>query len=315
MKPLLAIVVPVFNEEDGLPSAIIRLLELLKKMINQGAVHRDSFILFVDDGSTDASWTLLKNACFPDSMLRAIKLTRNYGHNIALLAGLTAVKDRCEVSISIDCDLQQDPEAMFAFLQKYKAGAEIVFGIRNDRNADSLYKKYTALSFYKISKLMGIKVHTNHADYRLLSSKVLRALSQYHEPNIFLRAVIFDMGFPNDFVYFDVIEREHGRSKYTVSKMLKLGIEGIVSFTAVPLRIISILGVIVFGLSLLMCMYVLTQAILIGGTVPGWASTLLPIYLLGGLQILCMGVIGEYLAQVYSSAKRRPRYIVEAELL
>lgn len=315
MTPVLAIVVPVYNEESMLYVAIGRLLGVLNEMIVVGAIHQDSYLLFVDDGSTDNSWLLLKDACQINIQARAVKLSRNFGHNIALLAGLTTVKDCCDVSVSIDCDLQQDPLAMYQFLEKYQAGADVVFGIRNNRKTDRVFKKYTALCFYRLMQIMGVKLHTNHADYRLLSRRALNALASYHEPNIFLRAICIDMGFRSEYVYFDVVDREHGTSKYSVSKMLKFAVDGITSFSALPLRMISILGMFVFGLSLLMSSYVLIQTVFIGGTAPGWASTVLPIYLLGGLQILCMGVVGEYLAQVYAAAKGRPRYIVETELL
>jgi len=314
MSLVLSIVVPAYNEESMLSVSITKLSDILFKMIEAGLIHKDSYLLFVDDGSTDKSWPILVNVCQADAMVHAIKLSRNFGHNNALLAGLMAVKDRCDVAISIDCDLQQDSTVIPLFLEKHHAGADVVFGIRNDRQIDGLFKKYTALGFYNLMKMMGVKLYANHADYRLLSRKALHALSAYQEPNIFLRAVCVDMGFRNEVVYFDVVDRAHGTSKYSLSKMLKFAVDGITSFSALPLRMISILGVLVFGLSLLMVFYVLFETVLIGDAVPGWASTVLPIYLLGGLQILCMGIVGEYLAQCYTAAKGRPRYIIETEL-
>lgn len=315
MLPVLSIVVPVYNEEDVLPVAIAKLLDVLRSMIGSGLIHNDSFLLFVDDGSSDKSWPILEDAhCANADKVSSIKLSRNFGHNNALLAGLMSVKDRCNAAISIDCDLQQDPGAIPLFVQKYLAGCEVVFGVRNDRNADSYIKKYTALGFYKLMQIMGVKLYVNHADYRLLSSKALKTLEQYQEPNIFLRAVCVDLGFRNDVVNFEVTDRLHGTSKYSFFKMLKFAVAGITSFSSVPLRMISILGVVVFGLSLLMAGYTFFQTVFIGDAVPGWASTVLPIYLLGGLQILCLGIVGEYLAHVYTATKKRPRYIVEAEL-
>ena len=314
MGIILSIVVPVYNEANMLPVTINRLSGILNEMINADVVDKGSYILFVDDGSVDNSWSILKETCQTNSDIRAIKLSKNFGHNSALLAGLMAVKDRCGAAISIDCDLQQDPDAIPLFLEKHLAGAEIVFGIRNDRKADSYFKKYTALGFYNLMKVMGVNLHVNHADYRLLSAKALKALAEYQEPNIFLRAVCIDIGFTNDVVYFDVTDREHGTSKYSFLKMLKFALNGITSFSSFPLRMISILGGAVFGLSLLMTSYVLFKTIFVGDVVPGWASTVLPIYLLGGLQILCLGIVGEYLAQIYNAAKKRPRYIVETEL-
>lgn len=315
MTPVLAIVVPVYNEMNMIPVAIQKLLNVLKGMIGSEVVHQDSYIIFVDDGSADDSWRLLSDAYKLNRQCRAIKLSRNFGHNIALLAGLTSIKDLCDVSISIDCDLQQDPSAMHQFLDEFQAGADIVFGIRNDRKTDGFFKKYTALAFYRAMQMMGVKLHTNHADYRLLSRRALNALASYHEPNIFLRAICVDMGFHSASIYFDVVEREHGTSKYSISKMLKFAVDGITSFSALPLRMISVLGIIVFGLSFLMSGYILIKTLFIGGTSPGWASTVLPIYLLGGLQIFCLGVVGEYISQIYAAAKGRPRYIIESELL
>ena len=314
MGIILAIVVPTYNEESMLPVTINRLSGILSGMINDGLVDKGSYIFFVDDGSVDKSWHILKETCQTVSGIHAIKLSKNFGHNNALLAGLMAVKDRCDAAISIDCDLQQDPEAIPLFLEKHKAGAEVVFGIRNDRKTDSYFKKYTALAFYNLMQMMGVKMHINHADYRLLSAKALHAIAAYEEPNIFLRAVCVDIGFTTDVVYFDVSDREHGTSKYPLLKMIKFALNGITSFSSLPLRMISILGAIVFGLSLLMTSYILFKTIFSGDVVPGWASTVLPIYLLGGLQILCLGIVGEYLAQIYNAAKKRPRYIVETEL-
>lgn len=314
MPPVLSIVVPVYNEEEVLPVVINSLPGLLRDMAGRGIIHQDSYLLFVDDGSADKSWSILRDSFQSDPMVRSLKLSRNFGHNNALLAGLMTVKDRCDVAISIDCDLQQDPAAIPLFIDKYRAGADVVFGVRNDRKTDGLFKKYTALGFYNLMQMMGVKLHVNHADYRLLSRKALNVLAEYQEPNIFLRAVCVDMGLRNEVVYFDVAEREHGTSKYSLAKMLKFAVGGITSFSALPLRMISMLGVLVFGLSVLMAAYVLIEAVFVGDAVPGWASTVLPIYLLGGLQILCMGVVGEYLAQVYTAVKGRPRYIVETEL-
>ena len=314
MGIILSIVVPTYNEASMLPVTINRLSDILNEMINADVVDKGSYILFVDDGSVDDSWFILEEKCQINSGIRAIKLSKNFGHNSALLAGLMSVKDRCDAAISIDCDLQQDPDAIPLFLEKHLAGAEIVFGIRNDRKKDSYFKKYTALGFYNLMRIMGVSLHVNHADYRLLSAKALNAIAEYQEPNIFLRAVCVDIGFTNDVVHFDVTDREHGTSKYSFLKMLKFALNGITSFSSFPLRMISIMGGAVFGLSLLMTSYVLFKTIFVGDVVPGWASTVLPIYLLGGLQILCLGIVGEYLAQIYNAAKKRPRYIVETEL-
>lgn len=315
MLPILAIIVPVYNEEDMLPLSLVRLERELDKLIENKLISINSFLLFVDDGSVDNSWSLLKTAYNKGGKIRALKLSRNFGHNNALLAGLMFVKDLCDVTISIDCDLQQDPGLIPQFLEKYQEGCQVVLGIRNDRRTDSLFKKYTALGFYKLMQIMGVKLFVNHADYRLIGKKALQALAAYHEPNLFLRAITIDLGFQSGVVYFDVKDREYGTTSYSFRKMLKFAINGITSFSIVPLRIVSILGIVIFGLSLIMAAYILLATLVIGRTIPGWASTILPIYLLGGLQILCIGVVGEYLAQVYNTTKGRPRYIIEIELL
>lgn len=310
----LAIVVPVFNEESVLPHTIRCLSLLINDLIADSKISVDSYVVFVDDGSDDESWNILEDLCKESSNIKAIKLSRNYGHNTALLAGLLKVKDFCDVSISIDCDLQQDPNAIPLFIDKYKKGAEVVFGVRSNRRTDGYFKKYTALGFYNFMKLMGVNLHSNHADYRLLSNKALNAISKYQEPNIFLRAVCVDIGFSNDIVYFDVNERKYGSSKYSLYKMFKFAINGITSFSSFPLRMISVLGAVVFGLSILMSLYILFTVWIVDEAVPGWASTVLPIYLLGGVQILCLGIVGEYLAQIYKATKKRPRYLIEMEL-
>ncbi len=312
--PVLAIVVPCFNEQDSIPVTARILGEVLDSMIRRDLVSEQSYLYFVDDGSTDASWNLLATLHANNKNLRALKLSRNFGHQSALLAGLLSVNGRCDAVISIDADLQQDPLVIPQFVERYISGAEIVFGVRNDRASDSWFKKTTALSFYWIMKVMGVTIIQNHADYRLLGRHAIEILKEYSEPNIFLRAICAQLGFRSDTVYFDVKERNVGASKYSLTKMMKLAVEGITSFSVVPLRAVATLGLLIFGMTVVMGFYIAFRALIIGDTVPGWASTTLPIYFIGGIQILCMGVIGEYIAQIVSNVKRRPRYISEREL-
>lgn len=312
--PVLAIVVPCFNEQESIPLTASILGDVLDSMVRRDLVSRQSYLYFVDDGSTDASWDLLATLHTENKNLCALKLSRNFGHQSALLAGLSAVNGRCDAAISIDADLQQDPLIIPQFVERYICGAEIVFGVRNDRASDRWFKKTTALGFYWIMKVMGVSIIQNHADYRLLGRHALNALEEYAESNIFLRAICAQLGFRADTVYFDVKERNLGASKYSLAKMMKLAVDGVTSFSVVPLRMVAVLGVIIFGITVVMGFYVAFRALIIGDTVPGWASTTLPIYFIGGIQILCMGIIGEYIAQVVSNVKRRPRYISEREL-
>lgn len=312
--PILAIVVPCFNEQESIPVTARILGEVLDSMMRRDLVSKQSYLYFVDDGSTDASWSLLATLHTENKNLRALKLSRNFGHQPALLAGLLAVNGRCDAAISIDADLQQDPLVIPQFVERYISGAEIVFGVRKDRASDGWFKKTTALAFYRVMTVMGVTIVPNHADYRLLGWHAIAALEEYAESNIFLRAICAQLGFRADIVYFDVKERYAGASKYSLIKMIKLAVEGITSFSVVPLRAVAVLGVLIFGMTTVMGFYIAFRALVIGDTVPGWASTTLPIYFIGGIQILCMGVIGEYVAQIVSNVKRRPRYITEREL-
>jgi glycosyltransferase involved in cell wall biosynthesis len=313
--PILAVVVPSYNEEDSLPHAEDKLLEVLDGLVLCGKISSDSFIYFIDDGSVDRSWKLLSEMNLRDGRIKALKLSRNFGHQNALFAGLVSIKDKCDAVISIDADLQQDPNVISDFVDAYINGSDIVYGVRNDRSSDGVSKKVTAIAFYRLMSWMGVTTIKNHADYRLLSRRALAALTEHSEPNLFLRAICTQLGFKSDTVYFDVKAREIGVSKYTLRKMINLALSGIVSFSVSPLRMIAVIGVAIFGVTTLMSAYIFLRTLLIGDTAPGWASTALPIYFLGGIQIMCMGVIGEYLAEVLMTVKRRPRYISEDELL
>ena len=313
-NPILSIVVPCYNEADGIALTIEKLQAVLAELTGSAIVDENSFIFLVDDGSQDNTWELIKAYHENNEKVRGIRLSRNFGHQQALLAGLHAVSEHVDCAISIDADLQQDEKVIPEFINKFKNGADIVFGIREDRDTDSLLKKMTALAFYKIMERLGTPLVRNHADYRLTSKKSLEVLKRYGESTVFLRGIFADMGLPSDLVMFSVKERTAGVSKYTLKKMIAFAVHGISSFSVAPLRIISFMGFIIFSLSALMGFYILFRSLIIGDTVPGWASTTLPIYFLGGLQMLCLGVAGEYIGNIYIEAKSRPKYIISERL-
>ena len=311
--PALSIVVPCYNEEEVLEETASRLMAVLNDLIQNNNISDESFILFIDDGSGDNTWELIETLARKYAKIKGIKLSKNRGHQNALLAGMEYVSDHCDCLISMDADLQQDENSIQDFVAKYQAGAEVVLGIRKDRRTDSVFKKLTALGFYKIMSSMGVDLVKNHADYRLVSNRVNKELMRYEEVNLFLRGLIPLVGFKTDYVYFDVKDRFAGESKYTLSKMLSFAVDGITSFSIAPLRFITVIGFFVFAFSFIMSIYILIMSIFTDDTVPGWASTLLPIYFIGGLQIFSIGVVGEYIGKIYKETKRRPRYFIEKE--
>lgn len=312
--PVLAIVVPCFNEQAALPNTFDALLEVLNRMVGKAEIASDSFLYFVDDGSADLTWPLIAAAHERNKSVRGLKLARNFGHQNALLAGLMGVMDRCDAAISIDADLQQDPLVIPDFLAQFRDGIDVVLGVRNDRGSDGWFKRRSAEMFYLLMRTMGVPLIANHADYRLLSRRAMKSLSLYGESNLFLRATCAQLGFKTSVVCFDVKERAYGSSHYSFDRMLKLALTGIVSNSVVPLRAVALIGFAIFTFSALMASYVLYRTLAVGDTVPGWASTTLPIYFIGGVQLLCLGVIGEYVGQVVSEVKRRPRYLNDTEL-
>lgn len=313
-KICLAIVVPCYNEQEVLGKTAINLRGILVDLINKQKIDKSSFIYFIDDGSTDETWNIISALNTKDILFKGRKLAKNVGHQNALLAGLEGVKDSVDCAISIDADLQQDENVIIEFIEKYENGSDIVFGIRKDRSTDSMLKKFTALFFYKLMAMMGVNVIKNHADYRLQSKKVLEAIYQYKEVNLFLRGIFSEIGFKTDVVYFDVKSRFAGQSKYTLKKMLSFALNGITSFSVVPLRAIGLLGLALSCFSLFMIGYIFFAYFFASKVIPGWASIALPIYLIGGIQLLCLGVVGEYIAKIYKEVKGRPRYIVETEI-
>jgi glycosyltransferase involved in cell wall biosynthesis len=311
--PVLCIVVPCYNEEPVLREVAGRLSIVLRDLVAAKTIAPSSFIYFVDDGSTDKTWAVIIELHQGGSMIKGLKLARNAGHQNAVLAGLLSVRERADCVISMDADLQHDEQAIHSFLEKYNQGADVVYGVRNNRLTDSYLKKGSALFFYKLMRLMGVKIIINHADYRLISRKVLDALSEYREFNLFLRGIVADIGFKSAVVPFDVRKRFAGKSKYSLRKMASFALDGITSFSVVPLRLVTVAGLLVFIFSCLMTAFILLSVIR-GRVVPGWASTVIPIYFIGGIQIIMMGLIGEYIGKIYQEVKARPRFIKDIEL-
>jgi len=310
MASKLFVVIPCYNEEEVLPETSKRLVKKMAELEKKGLITPDSKVLLVNDGSRDRTWELICELHKENPMFEGVKLSRNRGHQNALLAGLMTAKGRCDVSISMDADLQDDMDAMDRFLEKYEEGCEIVYGVRNKRDTDTFFKRETALMFYRLMKALGVDITFNHADYRLMSNRALEALSQFEEVNLFLRGLAPLVGFQSDVVYYDRSERFAGESKYPFKKMLAFAIDGITSFSVKPLRLITTVGLVIFVVSLLMLLYTLVSWVT-GNAVLGWTSTLASIWMIGGIQLLCLGVIGEYVGKIYNETKRRPRFIID----
>lgn len=313
-KPILYIVIPCYNEESVLPVTSTLFLNKLSELEASGKIHPDSRILFVDDGSKDTTWSIIQGFLREDKHYEGLKLSRNRGHQNALLAGLMTAKDYADVTISIDCDGQDDINAMNQMLEEYCGGAEIVYGVRARRDTDTFFKRFSAESFYKILRLSGAEVIYNHADYRLMSRRALEGLAQFKEVNLFLRGLIPLVGFKSSSVYYDRKERVAGKSHYPLSKMLALAFNGITSLSLRPLKTITGLGIFISLVSALAAVVTIIIK-LVGYTVQGWTSLLCAIFLLGGIQIFCLGIIGEYIGKIYAESKERPRYIIEENSL
>lgn len=306
----LYLAIPCYNEEEVLHDSAEKLLVKYTELMNSGKITEDSKIVFIDDGSKDRTWEIIKELHEKNPVYQGIKLSRNRGHQNALLCGLMTLKDKADAVISIDADLQDDINAFDAMIEKYEAGCDVVYGVRSKRETDTFFKRFTAEAFYKILNKMGAKVIFNHADFRLMSKRALDAFSQYKETNIFLRGMVPLVGYKSDVVTYERFERLAGESKYPLKKMLALAWEGITSLSIQPIRMITWLGAIIFFISLIMIIYSLISHFT-GSAVSGWASTLCSIWALGGLQLLAIGIIGEYIGKIYLETKRRPRFIVE----
>lgn len=313
MAEKLTVVIPCYNEEEVLPETSRRLKEKMKALTESGLISGDSRVLLVDDGSRDRTWELISALHAEDPLFEGVKLSRNRGHQNALLAGLMTAKDRCDICISMDADLQDDMDAMDRFIQKHREGCEIVYGVRSKREKDTFFKRETALAFYRMMSGMGVDIVYNHADYRLMSNRALRALSEFGEVNLFLRGLAPLVGFQSDTVAYERNERFAGESKYPLKKMLAFAIDGVTSFSVKPLRLITNAGLTVFLISLGMLIYALISWVA-GNTVSGWTSTLASIWMIGGIQLLSLGVIGEYIGKIYNETKRRPRFVIDRYL-
>lgn len=311
-SPILTVVVPCFNEEAVLSESTKRLSNMLEELINEYLISQESKILYVDDGSKDQTWKLIEEQSRLNGFVKGLKLAKNVGHQNALLAGLDTASERSDCVISIDADLQDDIGVMKEFIEKFHSGCDVVYGVRNDRNTDSVFKKYSAQWYYRLMKTMGVNLVYNHADYRLLSHRVLVHLKKFNETNMFLRGVIPLIGYKSAEVYYKRQERFAGESKYPLKKMLAFAIEGITSFSITPIRMVFFFGSAFILLSLIMSVYVLVQKIL-GQTVSGWSSIMLSIWFIGGIQLMGLGLIGEYIGKIYKEVKQRPKYLVEVD--
>lgn len=312
MKTHLAIVVPCYNEEEVLPETNSRLLALMASMRGSGLISENSAIYYVDDGSRDKTWKLISQFNADSPYVHGVKLSRNQGHQNALLAGLFSAEG--EAIVSIDADLQDDINVIKDMVRLYNEDNEIIYGVRSSRKSDTFFKRVTAQLYYRILMSMGVDIVFNHADYRLMSRRVIDCLRQYSEVNLFLRGIIPKLGFRTATVYYERTERFAGESKYPLSKMLALAAEGITSFSVMPLRFITWLGFFVSLGSLFMVVWILIGKFAMQSTIPGWASSVLPIYFIGGIQLLSIGILGEYLAKIYMEVKQRPRYFIEENI-
>lgn len=305
----LYIVIPCYNEEEVLDKTKTELKKKMNTLIQNKKIDKQSKVIFVNDGSKDKTWDLIQQFYQGDKLFGGINLSRNKGHQNALLAGLLTVKDDADIVISMDADLQDDIDAIDLMIEKRKEGADVVYGVRNSRKKDSFFKRTTAQGFYRVMKMLGVDVIYNHADYRLTSRRVLDSLKDYREVNLFLRGIFPLIGFKSDIVYYERKERFAGKSKYPLKKMLNFAWDGITSFSVKPIRLVLNVGVVILILSLLMILYSVIQKVL-GNTVDGWTFIVCSLWLLGGIQMLSLGIIGEYIGKIYSETKARPRYLV-----
>jgi len=310
----LAIVVPCYNEEAVLKIASEALRAVLQDLISKEKIASDSFLLFVDDGSKDRTWELIEeeHTAYP-IQVRGVKLAGNVGHQFALTAGLITAKDMCDVTVSIDADLQDDVDVIEEMIDKFHGGCDIVYGVRKERKTDTFFKRTTAQGFYKLMELMGVKTVYNHADFRLMSQRAVEQFSQYKETNLFLRGMMPLIGYQTDCVYYDRKERVAGESKYPLKKMLALAFNGISSFSIKPISLILGVGIFIIVASILAAIYALISYFT-GHVVAGWTSLILSIWFLGGIQLLAIGLVGQYIGKIYIEVKQRPRYNIEKVL-
>jgi glycosyltransferase involved in cell wall biosynthesis len=313
IKPIIGIISPCYNEEDILNESIEKLNNLIFDLVNSELISEKSFIAFVDDGSKDNTWEIIESKVSQNSCIKGLKLAGNVGHQNALLAGLLTFNEDADALISIDADLQDDIKIVGQMIEKFKTGKDIIYGVRKERATDSFFKRNTALVFYFLMKKMKSNIIANHADFRLCSKRVISGLSNFNEVNLFLRGIIPSIGFSNENIYYDRLERNAGESKFSFRKMFSFAWNGITSFSTFPLKLVTVIGFVIFLICLIMSGYAIV-AIYTGDTVPGWLSTVLPMYFLGGIQLFSIGVIGEYIGKIYSEVKQRPRYIIDKRI-
>ena len=312
--PRIAIVMPCYNEEKALPISSAEILSLLDKMSQENLISSDSYILCCNDGSKDNTWAIIQNLHSKDNRVKGISLAHNRGHQYALLAGLMTAKDNCDAAISIDADLQDDPNAIVEMVKKFREGKEIVYGVRSSRKTDTWFKRTTAHAFYSFQNVMGLETVYDHADYRLMSRRALELLSQYGEENLFLRGIVPQIGLDTDIVKYERNVRVAGESKYPLSKMLSFSIDGITSFSARPMRWIFMIGLILLVIDVFVAVYVLF-AFVKNNAVSGWTSLMLSVWFLGSLILMGLGIVGEYIGKIFIEVKNRPRYAIKDYLL
>ncbi len=310
MNKRLFCVIPCYNEQEVLSETSKRLKEKLLSLIDRGLISKNSRVLFVNDGSKDSTWEIIEKLHSEDELFQGVKLSKNMGHQNALLAGLMVAKDLCDMAISMDSDLQDDINAIDEMIEKFNAGADIVYGVRSKRATDTFFKRATAEGYYKVMNGLGAGTVYNHADYRLMSQRALEALAEFKEVNLFLRGIVPMIGFKSEVVYYERAERFAGESKYPFRKMMSFAIEGITSLSTKPIKMITELGFFIFLVSIAVFIYSLVRYFT-GHTIPGWTTTVLSVWAIGGLIMISLGVIGEYIGKIYLETKERPRFIIE----
>ncbi|SDS41886.1 Glycosyltransferase involved in cell wall bisynthesis [Paenibacillaceae bacterium GAS479] len=313
-KPILGIVVPCYNEEEVLELTVVELDAVLEGMEKEGIVSSESFIMFVNDGSRDGTWQLIASLKERYRRVSGLNLAGNVGHQNALLGGLMTAKRHADCLVSIDADLQDDVRVIRDMVLRFQEGCDIVYGVRSSRQTDTWFKRTTALSFYKVMDRLGLRIVNNHADYRLMSRRSLDELARFTEVNLFLRGIVPMLGFQTGIVYYERLERAAGESKYPLKKMISFALEGITSLSVKPIRMVTAAGFIVFAVSIIMALYGIVSNVM-GNAVSGWSSLIVSMWFIGGVQLLSVGLIGEYIGKIYREVKRRPLYIVERELV
>lgn len=310
---MLALVVPCLDEEPVVRETAARLSALLERLIDAGKIDAESFIYFVDDGSRDGTWAAIEEMHRAGAFVKGLRLARNFGSQNALLAGMLSVRERADCVVTIDADLQQDERAVETFLDAHARGAQIVYGVRRNFATDSIVKRVASSAFYSVMRVMDSRIIKHHSEYRLVSRKALDAVAEYPEYNVFLRGIFVDIGYRSEIVTFDVRRREAGQSKHGLRKLAGLALDGVTSFSVVPLRVVTAFGALVFLFSGVMTLYYLYERVR-GNAPPGWAPSVIPVYFLGGVQIMSLGLVGEYVGKIYKEVKARPRYIKDEEL-